>query len=118
MGGGWVIILFVIMFLFPAHSYSGEFDLRITEQSGQADEDSFQTGQWERLQLFYSPNKSIYYFTSGERVAVFPNGYHAFDYVMYGFGAGKRLQLTKSIRMFSQIGVMKVVNSWGGRKRF
>lgn len=106
----------ISLMLFISQAKSDEIDVKLIERSNLADEDIFQVGSWEGVQVSYHED-SIYMFWSIEEASIFPNGYHAFDYMMYGAGFGSTVKINKHFRAFGQVGLYKIVNSWGGRKR-
>ncbi len=105
----------LIVTLIPVANADG-LSLRLVERANLADEDTFQVESWESIQVSLQIKKTSYVYASTERASVAPQGYHGFDYVMYSVGTGTRFPITKKITAFGQIGLMKVVNSWGGRK--
>jgi hypothetical protein len=109
-----IIALLLLILSFPV--FGDELKVQLIERSNLADEDSFQVGSWEGVQVSYHED-SVYIFGSVEESSIFPNGYHAFDYTMIGVGIGSTMRFNKRIRAFGQVGLYKITNSWGGRKR-
>ena len=108
----------IVLFIASAWNASaGELSLSLSQRSLDNADDVFSVDKWDAMQLSYSPdNSDMYYFISKESFDVSPI-YTAWTYNMVGLGVGTRAKLTQRIRLFGQIGVYKVKNSWGGRHR-
>lgn len=108
------LIFFLAVLVHPA--YGSGVSVQLIERSNLADEDSFQVGSWEGIQISYHKD-DVYLFGSIEESSIFPNGYHAFDYTMIGVGIGSTVRLSDRLKAFGQVGLYRITNSWGGRKR-
>jgi len=108
---------YILMFLISFSVTAGELSFQISELTRDTDDDIYQVGGWNELQVSYQPTDSEgYLFMSYGEARVAPKGY-AFTFEMLGLGAGMKREIFKNINVFGQLGYYLIENSWGGRKR-
>lgn len=109
-------LMIIALLIITSNLFAGELDLKMITSSFISDDDNYQRGESNGIQLTYVPNKSFYLFTSFETINVYMTD-KAFDYSLLGVGFGHKIKLTKHINAFGQLGYYFIKNSWGARKR-
>lgn len=108
----------IAIVLFMAVSVMGvcaEITASVYQLSRMTDDDTYQVGTWQGLQLSYKPFDGLYYFVSQDGAGVYPNGKsHDYTFTTAGFGIDKRV--TKGIKLFGQLGIVKIDDSLGEKR--
>lgn len=97
---------------------AGELGVKVTQHSRIADDDMYQVGGWEGLEINYRPTDSSgFIFASIEEARIYPKG-NSHNITLAGVGVGIKHNLGKHFSVFGQFGYYFVKNNWGNRREF
>lgn len=108
-------LIMVLLLVLAVPVYAGELSFNTMQMSRDADDNTYQVGDWQGVQVSYQPDKSdMYFFVSGETMSVYTLAKsHETNLTGLGFGIKRDLG---NIRVFSQLGYYMTRNDYG-RKR-
>jgi hypothetical protein len=93
---------------------AGEVDIMLTQWSRIADEEKYQVGNWQGIQLNYKFNSGAYVFASHETAQIIPL-WGIGDMSMTGVGFGLSHNITPKLSLFGQLGYYMVGHENEGR---
>ena len=99
-------LLFVACFK-PIHA--GEIDFKVYQVSRLANDNTFQVGKWDGVQVSYGGDN--YVFISNESMDVYTTA-RAYGTTLTGIGFGFKRKITPNIKMFAQVGYFIVKNDY------
>ena len=108
--------LILLLSLLPITANAGEIQAKVFTHNFMTDDEIYQRGVSAGIQLSYTPKDSFYIFISQEDIEVRPK-VKAFTYTLQGVGIGSKFNVSKNIKVFTQLGYFKVTNDWGDRRR-
>lgn len=94
---------------------AGELEAVVFSSSKQAERYDHGTGTWTGVQLNYKFDNDVYVFGSQENIDVLLLGGKAWEYNIKGVGIGTKYQISKRLRLFSQVGYYQIKDSIGER---
>lgn len=109
-------IIALVIVLIPLMAQAGEVSVSLNQYSRMADDDIYQVGTWNGIQISYSHDSNVYYFIGQDTAVVYPNG-RAFDYIFTAVGIGFKKKVTSGFNVFGQAGIAKIDDTLG-KKNF
>ena len=95
---------------------AGEVEVMLTQWNRIADEEKYQVGNWQGIQLNYKFNNNVYVFASQETAQVIPL-WGIGDMNMTGVGFGLTHNISPKLSLFGQIGYYMISHENEGRHR-
>jgi hypothetical protein len=100
--------------LIAGTAQAGEVDVLLTQWNRIADEEKYQVGNWQGIQLNYKFNSGAYVFASHETAQIIPL-WGIGDMDMTGVGFGLAHNITPKLSLFGQLGYYMISHENEGR---
>lgn len=108
--------LWISLLLMMGTAQAGEAEVMLTQWNRLADEERYQVGNWQGIQLNYKLDNGVYFFASHETAQIIPL-WSIGDMDMTGFGVGLTHKISPKLSLFGQLGYYMIGHENEGRHR-